>query len=334
MATTNYGDISPRTAAYVAVDLLKRAMSYLCLEKFGQAKSLPGNKTQSMSFRRYNSLPLATSPLTEGVTPAGKKLTATDISAALAQYGDFVEITDVVQDTHEDPVLQEASAVISEQSAKTVETIRYNVLKACSNVLYGASVAARTSINTVITRADQRKIVRALERQEARHITSIVKSTPSFNTENILPAFVGVTHVDMTSDIRGMDGFVSVADYGKIAPFETEIGACEDVRYIKSTIFTPYLAGGDTTVTGKINSNDSTGTARCDIYPVLYFGKDAYGLIALKGKYAITPMVLNPGTPRGGDPLGQRGTVSWKTMQGAVILNDAWMAVGEWAATE
>lgn len=330
----SYGDISPRTAAYVAVDLLKRSMPYLCLEKFGQAKSLPGNKTQSMSFRRYNSLPLATTPLTEGVTPPGKKLTATDITATLSQYGDLVEITDVVKDTHEDPVLQEAEAVISEQAAKTVETVRYNTLKACSNVLYGNSVAGRTSINTVITRADQRKIVRALERQEAKHITSIVKSTPSFNTENILPAFVAVTHVDMTSDIRGMDGFVSVADYGKISPFETEIGACEDVRYLKSTIFTPYLAGGDTTTTGKINSNDSAGTARCDIYPVLYFGKDAYGMIALKGKYAITPMVLNPGVPRGGDPLGQRGSVSWKTMQTTVILNDAWMAVGEWACSE
>lgn len=334
MALTAYGDISPRTAAYVAADLLKRAMPYLCLEKFGQAKTLPGNKSQAITWRRYNSLPLATTALKEGVTPAGHKLTAADITATVAQYGDLVEISDVVQDTHEDPVLKEATSVISEQAAKTVETIRYNKLKACSNVFYGNSVAARSSVVTVISRADQRKIVRALERQEAQHITSVVKSTPNFNTENILPAFVAVTHVDMTSDIRGMDGFVSVADYGKISPFETEIGSCEDVRYLKSTIFSPYLASGSATVTGKINSNDSTGTAKCDVYPVLYFGKDAYGIIALKGKFAIAPMVLNPGVPRGGDPLGQRGSVSWKTMQGAVILNDAWMAVGEWACTE
>ena len=35
MAMTVYGDISPRTAAFAAVELLKRAMPYLCLEKFG-----------------------------------------------------------------------------------------------------------------------------------------------------------------------------------------------------------------------------------------------------------------------------------------------------------
>jgi len=333
MPMTTYGDIQPRTAAFVAADLLKRAMPYLCLEKFGQSHPLPEHKTTSMIFRRYNALALATTALTEGVTPAGKKLTKTDVPVTLAQYGDFVEITDVVQDTHEDPVLQEASAVISEQAAKTVETIRYNVLKACSNVFYANSVAARTSIATALVRADQRKIVRALERQDANRLVSIVRSTPNFNTENILPAFVGVTHVDMTTDIRSMTGFINVADYGKVSPFETEIGSCEDVRYLKSTIFTPYGGAGLAGTTTYLYSLSSGGTNSYDVYPVMFFGKDAYGLVALKGRYAITPMVLNPGIPRGGDPLGQRGTVSWKTMQTAIILNDAWMAIGEFACT-
>jgi N4-gp56 family major capsid protein len=321
-------DITPRTAAFVVVELLKRATPYLCLEKFGQAKSLPGNKTQTMTWRRYNALALTTTALTEGVTPAGKKLTATDISTTLKQYGDLVEITDVIVDTHEDPVLREAEATCAEQAAKTVETLRYNVLKACTNMFYANSVAGRTSVVAVISRADQRKIVRALERQEAQFITQIVKSTPSFNTESILPAFVGVTHVDMTSDIRSLTGFTRVADYGQVSKFETEIGACEDVRYIKSTIFTPYTDGGSGTTTGKLST---LGTG-CDVYPVMFFGKDAYGIVALKGKYAITPIVINP-VPSKSDPLGQRGSVAWKTWQGTVILNDAWMAVLEAACT-
>ena len=328
--TTTYGDITPRTAAYVVVELLKRAMPYLCLEKFGQAKSLPANSTQSMTFRRYNALSTASTRLTEGVTPPGKKLTKSDVSVTLYQDGDFVEITDIVADTHEDAVQHEAMQIIAEQAAKVVEINRYDILKACSNVFYANSVAGRTSVVAVISRADQRKIVRALERQEAKHITSIVKSTPSFNTESILPAYVAVTHVDLTSDIRGMTGFTSVADYGNISAWETEIGACEDVRYLKSTIFTPYEDGGSATTTGKI----TTAGTGCDVYPVMYFGRDAYGIVALKGKFAITPMVLNPGTPRGGDPLGQRGSVAWKTMQGTVILNDAWMAVYECACTD
>jgi N4-gp56 family major capsid protein len=320
-------DITPRTAAFVAVELLKRAMPYLCLEKFGQAKSLPANKTQSMKFRRYNSLGLRTTPLTEGVTPASEKLTATDITATLSQYGGLVEITDIIVDTHEDPILREAVAVSGEQAAKTVETLRYNVLKACTNVFYANSVAGRTTVASAFTRTDQRKIVRSLERQEAQFVTSIVKSTPSFNTESILPAYAAVTHVDLTSDIRGLTGFINVADYGNISAWETEIGSCEDVRYLKSTIFTPYAGAGAATTTML-----ATG-GKCDVYPVMYFGKDAYGFIALKGKYAITPIVINP-VPSKSDPLGQRGSVSWKTMQTTVILNDAWMAVLETACTD
>ena len=243
---------------------------------------------------------------------------------------DYVEITDMISDTHEDAVQHESMGIVAEQSAKVIEKNRYDILKACTNVFYANSVAARSSVVAVISRADQRKIVRALERQEAQHITQIVKSTPSFNTESILPAFVGVTHTDLTTDIRSMTGFTSVADYGAMPKWETEIGAVEDVRYLKSTIFTPYEDAGSTTTTGKLTT---AGTA-CDVYPVMYFGRDAYGIIALKGKYAITPMVLNPNTPRGGDPLGQRGSIGWKTMQGTVILNDSWMSVLEAAATD
>ena len=326
---TVYGDISPRTAAYVVVELLKRAMPYLCLEKFGQAKSLPSNSTQSMKWRRYNAIATTGTRLTEGVTPAGKKLTTTDITAQLYQDGDYVEITDIIADTHEDAVQHESMAIVAEQAAKVVEINRYDVLKACSNVFYANSVATRALTLAVISRADQRKIVRTLERQEAQHLTQIVKSTTSFNTESILPAFVAVNHTDLTTDIRSLTGFTSVADYGAVQKWETEIGSCEDVRYLKSTIFTPYADAGST-VTGKI----TTAGTGCDIYPVMYFGRDAYGIIALKGKFAITPMVLNPGTPRGGDPLGQRGSIGWKTMQGTVILNDAWMVVYECAATD
>jgi len=59
----------------------------MCLEKFGQAKTLPANKTQSIKWRRYNALGLRTTALTEGVTPVAEKMTATDVPITLYQYG-------------------------------------------------------------------------------------------------------------------------------------------------------------------------------------------------------------------------------------------------------
>lgn len=329
MAVMTYGDISPRTAAFAAKELLKRGLPLLVLEKFAQSKPLPGNSTNAMIFRRYNALALATTPLTEGVTPVSKKLTKTDVPVTLNQYGDLVETTDVIEDTHEDDVLKETIGILGEQAAQTIETVRYNVLKASTNKFY-SNGTARTDVNTALTAAKQKQIVRALKRQNAMFITNVGKSTPDFNTEAVRPCYVGLAHTDLTDDIRDMTGFIDAKDYGHgMTPFEGEIGSVGDVRYIVSNIFTPYESGG-----GAKGSMVSTDGTSADVYPVIYLGKDSWATVALKGKYAITPMVMNPNKPSKSDPLGQRGSVAWKTMQNAVILNDAWMGVAEVAATE
>jgi N4-gp56 family major capsid protein len=69
------------------------------------------------------------------------------------------------------------------------------------------------------------------------------------------------------------------------------------------------------------------------VYPILYLARDAYGIVPLKGKAAITPMVVNP-KPSDSDPLAQRGHAGWKAMQTTIILNDFWMVRAEVACTD
>ena len=325
MATV-YGDISPRTAAYAEKELLKRGLPFLVLEKFGQAKPLPENSTKVMKFRRYNALPNTPQALTEGVTPTGQNLTVTDVTATLTQYGDRVTITDVILDTHEDQTLNEAVALLGEQAAQMIEKMRFGVLKAGTNVLY-ANGAARNAVNTAITINLQRRAVRALKRQNARFITSIVRSTPSYGTENVAPGYVALIHPDLEADVRSLTGFVPAEKYGSITPWENELGKCEDVRYVSSTIFEPWADAG-----GAKGSMLSTTGTNADVYPVLFVGRDAYAIIALKGMFALTPMVVNP-KPSDSDPLAQRGHVAWKAYQTAAILNDLFMIRAEVAAT-
>lgn len=125
MASYNeYGDITPRTAAHAVTKLLRRALPHLVVEKFGQVYQMPTKSTKVAIFRRYNALALATTPLVEGVTPTGKKVTVTDVPVTLEQFGDYVEFTDVILDTHEDPFLMETSGLLGEQAAQTIETVR------------------------------------------------------------------------------------------------------------------------------------------------------------------------------------------------------------------
>ena len=327
MATNQvYGDISPRTAAHAVVKMLTRGVPFLCIEKFGQTYVMPSKSTKVAKFRRYNALALATTPLVEGVTPSGKKVTVTDVSATLAQYGDYIPFSDVIEDTHEDPYLQQISDVLGEQAAQTVETLRFNVIKAGTNVFY-ANGSARTDVNTPITLALQRKCTRALKRQNANYFTSVVASSPSYRTEPVEAGFIGLVHTDVENDIRGISGFIPVKQYASGAGWANEIGAVEDVRYLRSNIFTAFADGG-----GAKGAMISTTGTSADVYPVLYLAKDAYAIVPLKGKDSLSLMVVNP-KPAAGDPLAQRGTAGWKTMQTCVILNDLWIVRLEVAAT-
>lgn len=328
MATVTYGDISPKVAGVAAKELLTRATPLLVIEKFCQAKPLPSNSTKQMIFRRYNSLALATTPLTEGVTPTGKTLTKTDVPVTLQQYGDWVEISDVIADTHDDPVLQETMGLLGEQAAETLETLRFNVIKAGTSVKW-ANGGARNTVNTKITTTLQRQVIRELKKQNARQFTQVIKSTPSYGTEPVAPAYIALCHTDCINDIYDMAGFVPVEKYGNYgAIFEGEIGKVEGVRYITSTVFKPWVDAGG----AKGTMLSTTGT-NADVYPVIFLARNAVGTVPLKGKNAITPMVLNPNTPRGGDYLGQRGSAAWKTYSATIILNDAWMYRLEVAVT-
>lgn len=346
-AITQYGDISPRVAAYAVSELLKRGLPFLILEKFGQVYSLPTNSTKVAKFRRYFlagatgaagtgdptqpfSTPLALTPLVEGVTPSGKRLSNQDYTATLQQYGDYVTITDVVLDTAEDGVLKQATEALGESAAQTIETIRFNILKAGTNVFWGNGTT-RSGVNTTITLAMQRSITTALNRQNAKRITSVVKSTPDYRTEPIEAAYIGLVSPDMETDIRNMAGFIPTKQYGTVTPWENEIGSVESVRYLSSTVFAPFADAG-AAISGITPAIRSTSGTLADVYPVLYLARDAFGIVPLKGKDALTPMVVNP-KPQAGDPLAQRGTVGWKCMTTAIILNDAWMARLEVAAS-
>ena len=327
---TTTGAMSTMLNAKIMVKSLIRALPYLVIEKFGQWFVLPANNTKNAKFRRLEALDATPATITEGVTPTAKSLTTTDIEVTLDQYGDLVTFSDVLMDTDDSGLIEQIPSLLGEQAAEMVERVRLGVALGGTNVEY-ANGAARTAVNTPISLPFQRRITRKLKNQKARYFTEIVRSTPSFNTENVAPGFFAICHPDCESDIRDAKGFQDVKDYGSVPALENEIGAIEQVRYLFTTLMEAYPNAGGDKGTGA-HAMLSTGGTKADVYPVLYFAKDAFGLVPFKNSTAITPHVINP-TPTESDPLGQRGHVAWKTMQTAVILNQAWMVRGEVAVS-
>lgn len=341
MAMTTTGDISQRTAGYIAKQLLERAQPLLCLTRFGQVKPLPRNVGRTMKFRGYEHLPNQPKTLTEGVTPASSKPSFRDVEATIVQYGDWVELTDVLADTHEDPLIAEFTDILGEQSAIMLERVVAGVLLGGTNVHFSGSTGgviatSRSGVNQPLSLAVQRRVMRGLRRQNAQRITSVVGASPNYNTSPVPPCFIGVAHTDLEQDIREMPGFIPTEKYGSYQPMDGEVGSVEGVRYILTTILEPWLDAGAAPLAG--SSVESNEGACADVYPVLYFAKNAYGAIpfakARNGASPVMPFVLNPNVPRGGDPLGQRGSIGWKAYQAAAILYDMYMARVECAATK
>lgn len=328
MAITTYGDISQRTAAWAATEMLNHAEPILVLSKFGQSKPLPKNKADTVKFRRPVPFPVVTSPLTEGVTPTARQMQYEDVTVQIKQWGDVVEITDYVHDLAEDPVLSDASTLCGEQAAETIELQTWGAIRAGTNVFY-ANGAARSAVNDKISLNKQRAITRSLKSARARKVTQMVSASPNYSTEPVDAAFIAFAHTDLEADIRDMDGFTPTEKYGSMKALPYEIGKVEDVRYILSPVLTKWEDAGDTA-----GSMVSTTGTNADVYPVVYIAKEFYGLIPLKGRNAVTPSVINPDTKTKDDPLGQRGYVGWKTYFVAKILNEAWGARLEVAATD
>lgn len=327
MATTTYGSLSQRTVAWACKEMLAHAEPQLVLSKYGMTKPMPKNTSEQVKFRRPVPLALAKTPLSEGAPPTAKAMTYEDVTVTLSQYGDVVEITDVVADLAEDPVLKDASMLCGEQAAETIESLIWDVIVGGTNVQY-ANGAARADVNTAITLNKQRAITRHLKSERAKKITSMVSSSVKYGTEAIDAAFIAFAHTDIEADIRGLTGFTPTEKYGSMKALPYEIGKVEDVRYIMTPLLAPFADAGG----AKGAMLSTTGTS-ADVYPVVYVGKDAYGHVALKGSNAIQPMVRNPGTIDSNDPLGQKGSVGWKTYHKAMVLNQAWMVRLECGAT-
>ena len=84
---TGTSDVAVNLQGYYDRNLLERAVPALIHSRFAQVRPLPKNAGTRINFRRYGSLAVNTTPLTEGTTPTGKKLTTTDIYALVKQYG-------------------------------------------------------------------------------------------------------------------------------------------------------------------------------------------------------------------------------------------------------
>ena len=132
--------------------LIDQAEPRLVHDQFADYYPVPQNGGKTIEFRKYDSLPKASTPLTEGVTPNGQTLNVTTITSDLHQYGGWTPLTDVLQMTAIDNNVVQATRVLASQAGRTMDSITRDVLAGGTNVIYAPKLGADGAETAVTSR--------------------------------------------------------------------------------------------------------------------------------------------------------------------------------------
>lgn len=302
MAITTTTQLPPEVRQYFDRLLLTLARPYFIYDLFAQKRQIPLNSGDQMVFRRYGTLAAATIPLSDGQTPAGDQLSATDFSTQIQWYGSFVTITDQVQYTVQDRVLNEATRVLSLQLGLTIDTLIRDMMVSTASTI-ACSAGLNGSTPTEITDADIQDAVIALRQGNARLMTNPLPGEDKFNTSPVRASYWGFAPVDIQDDLEAVSSFISAANYpNPMNALEAEWGSTRNVRWLLNT--NGFVSGGT--------------------YSTFILGQEAYGVVRLGAKEA--EFIVKPlGASGTADPLNQRGTVGYKYPFATRILNDNWI---------
>jgi N4-gp56 family major capsid protein len=256
-----------------------------------------------VQYRRFNSLASATTPLTEGVTPGNEQPTISTVSATPAQYGSWLQVTDLVDFTSPDPVLTEFGKLLAEQAAETFDEIVRDKIVIGTTVQYAAARVGRTSVAStdVMNVTEARKAVRTLMTNRVKKVTEILNPSTGIGTLPVNASYVGIVGPATIYDLKADAKFVGVESYGTATPLlPNEIGKLDDIRFVRTDKPKIFTAGG---------------SGGIDVHCTLVMGSDAFGMISPMGIENIIK-----GFGAGDDPLNQRASSAWKGFFTAVIL--------------
>ena len=297
------GGLNAEMKTYYSDYLIDMAEPKLVHDQFGQKVPIPKNKGKVVEFRKFDPLPVITTPLAEGVTPNGQKLNMGVVTAEVKQYGGFIELSDIILLTAIDNNLVQATKLLGGQAGRTLDTITREVLAGGTNVQFaegqvesrGELVGGKGEGNHYLTVDAIRRAVRYLKKM---------------NAETINGSYVGIIHPDASYDLMSDPKWINVKTYSDPEGiYQGEIGKIENVRFVE---------------TSEAKIFEGEGKDGVDVYATLIIGDNAYGTTEISGG-GLQHIVKQLGSAGTADPLNQRATAGWKATKAAVRLVEPYM---------
>ena len=303
--TTGASGMSAEMKTFYEKRLIDQAEPALVHDQFGDPYPIPANGGKNIEFRKYDSLPKATTPLTEGVTPDGQTMNVSTVTAEVKQYGGWVPITDTLQLTAIDNNIVQATKIIASQAGRTLDTIVRDVLAGGTNVIYAPKIGEGGTETAVTSRATLDATCQLTSDLIARAATQL----KAMNADPIGTSFVGIIHPYVAYDLRRDPDWIDVHKYAQPDEiYNGEIGTLHGVRFVE---------------TSEAKIWKGTGCpAGLAVFSTLILGAHAYGSTEIEGG-GLEHIVKQLGY--GDDPLNQRASVGWKAHKTAERLVEQYM---------
>lgn len=223
-AATTGNDLSVEMKTYYSDYLIDMAEPELVHDQWAQKRPIPKNGGKTIEFRKYAPLPKALTPLSEGVTPLGQKLSVSNLTATVQQYGGFIELSDVLMLTAIDNNLVEATRLLGSQAGRTSDTITRDILHTGTNVLYANNKAARSAL------------VQGTDKLTVRDIRKATRKLKLLNTPMIGGYYIGIIHPDLAFDLMDDNDWKYPHQYVDTKNiYMGELGAIAGVRFSETT---------------------------------------------------------------------------------------------------
>ena len=303
--TTGASGMSAEMKTFYEKRLIDQAEPALVHDQFGDPYPIPANGGKNIEFRKYDSLPKATTPLTEGVTPDGQTMNVSTVTAEVRQYGGWVPITDTLQLTAIDNNIVQATKIIASQAGRTLDTIVRDVLAGGTNVLY----APKQNADGTETEVKSRKELDKTCTLTPKLFFQAAAQLGAMNADPIGDSYIAIIHPYAAYDLKTSKEFIEVHKYADPdTMFRGEIGKLGNIRFIETSEAKIW--------------KDSTCPDGLAVFGTLVLGAHAYGVTELEGG-GLEHIVKQLGY--GDDPLNQRASVGWKGMRAAERLVEQYM---------
>lgn len=311
------------TQAHFDTKMLIKAKQKNHHGRWAASRDLPANNGKTLMMRRYLHLPLALSPLSEGVAPAGKVPDLDDYQATIVQHGDFIALTDVARWTRKDPVLNEYTSLLGDQEGMTIDCVDRDTAISTTNGFY-TNGTQRSDVTDIVHFAVLDRIIRALQDAGAETLLSGNSSNSSENSYPVAPAYPGITRPAVMYDLQNINGFKFSWEYkGSV---EGEAGRYKDLAFFPAADVSSLGAGAKIYAgTGGSSTTVKNSTGTVDVYTILFFAQNGFTKVPLSGK--SSSFIAKPlGSAGTADPLDQISTLGWKTIGARLRTNELWLA--------